>query len=190
MVEQSFPPLKPGHAALAGELVPGDEVESIYGSLRQIWTAYLRAVPASLGEADIEVPPEQERLDAEIRKALVALAKSNVVSPLTKMSWTSYAVLSDNYALTGHEEHYLVVWIIHRRLHTSDFFLTEYRRLKDNEESKRWTVTVTSPDGKSVVQRERVFPMWGLEVKHGLDNYQKAKAWYRAQLIARKIVTA
>ena len=174
--------------ALAEELVPGDEVKKMHDALSAVWGGYLRAVPAGLDESMVEDPPVADKLDTEIRKSLVSLAKDGIVSPLTKMAWVSYAALSDNYALEGIDEKYAVMWIIHRRLHTSDFYLTEYRRLQENEENSRWTVTVMSPDGKSMVQRERVFPMWGLEAKHGLDNYQKAKAWYRQRLMERQII--
>lgn len=188
MFEQSFPQMSRGHAALAEELVPGDEVKKMHDALSSVWGGYLRAVPSEIDERMIDSPPVPEKLDSEIRKVLVTLAKDGIVSPLTKLAWLSYSVFSDNYALDGVDEKYLVAWIIHRRLHTSDFYLTEYRRLQENEENGRWTVTVMSPDGKSIVQRERVFPMWGLEVKHGLDNYQKAKAWYRQQLMERQII--
>lgn len=186
MIEQLIPELQSGHRALASELIPGDEVDLIYKALSAVYAAYLR-VSSELVESSVDDPPMQASLDAAIRTELVALAKAQIVSPLSKLAWMGYVVISDSYALNP-EPQYLLAWVVHRRLHLSDFYLSELRRLQENAETKRWQVTVVSPDGKSTVQVDRVFPMWGIEVRNGLDNYQKAKAWYRKQLMDRQII--
>lgn len=181
-------PLSAGAREVAGSLIPGDEVDRVYACFTKVLDTVARRASVEFAPEHVEDPPDPVKMDIAVRDGLVEMAKHGVRGGLSKLTWMSYALTADDYLLREHRPDMLAAAVLHRRLHQSDFYLSEFRRLQANEASKTWTVTVQSPDGKSVVQKPRVFPMWGLEVENGLNNHQKAKAWYRSRLRERRMI--
>jgi len=187
LTDISIPELTDGGRELATSLVPGDEVDFVYAQYRAALSDVVRKSSVQFLPDHVDNPPEPKMLDQAIRKQLIAIAKRGIMGGLAKMAWVSYVVIADEYLLSESRVEMLPAAVLHRRLHQSDFYLSEFRRLQENESSKAWTVTLQSPDGKSVVQKMREFPMWGIEHENKLDNYKKAKAWYKAQLMERSL---
>jgi len=187
MLKPLIPSMTDRRRELASTHIPGDEVDRVYEAYKSVMAEYI-SVADRISPQLIENPPQTEKLDASIKSALVTMAKARIKGGLGKIAWMSFVVFDPDYTMDWQDEKLLPAAVVHRRLHQSDFYLSEFRLLKSHAKDVDWTVTVQSPDSKSVVQKRREFPMWGLEHKHNLDNHPKAQAWYRAQLQARGIV--
>lgn len=187
-VDRYLPKMTEPLREMASELVP-NEVQVFYNAYATALTRYLAVAP-ELSEASILDPDEPEKLDAIIKKALISLVKAGVKSPLTKLSWLCYVMISDQFAviINGEDPDRLPSAVLYNRVYETDFYLSEFRAL--SSDVKDLHVTFWHPDKKSYVQKPRTFPMWEVEKEHNLCNREKAKAWYRRNLQERNIVSA
>lgn len=186
MVQPLIPGLTDRRRELIHQLVPEDEVDALYARYAESMKAYLAVAP-ELTPGAVEHPPEAKKLDAILKLALVALAQGRVRGALKKLSWVSFSVFDPDHALDWNDPRNILAAIVHTRLSQTDFYLSEYRELMDNDGKPDWYVKVRGPSG--VIRRIRVFPMWGIEHLHHLDNHKKAMAWYRVALMERGIVS-
>ena len=182
------PSLTDKRRELASSVIPGDEVGRVYSAYKSCLSALIKAYTSPPDVADIKDPPRELGVDVLIRTELVGLASGGIRNGLSKLAWMSFAVFDPDYTLDWEDDRYIPAAVLHRRLYQSDFYLSEFRLLKQNRGNDAWYVQMRSPDGGGVVQKRRVFPMWGIEVRHGLDNHEKALAWYRSRLRERGIV--
>lgn len=168
--------------------VPESEAPAIWKAYSYIVKGYIDVCPDP-ASVDIDNAPRADRLDTMIKEQLVALAKSGVTAPLKKLSRAAYVALSPDYGAHGVDD--IPAVIVHRRLHQSDFLLTEYRDLSERQKSgvasSGWTVQVFSARGEPSTVK-RTFPLWGVEVDNKIDNMVKAIAFYREALKQRQIL--
>lgn len=169
-------------------LIPGDETDFVYEAYKECLSKFIASLPAPLVVTDIENPRDPAEMDSLIKSALVSMAKKRVRGGLAKLAWMSHVCFDPDMALDWSDAKHLPMAVLHRRIHQSDFYLSEFRALSEHSDGSDWKVQVRSPDGSGVVMKDRVFPMWGIEFTHGLDNHLKAQAWYRTQLKERGIV--
>ena len=167
------------------KLIPDDEIDRVFAACVELFEKWRASAPRI---DSFEEPRGTDIMDRLVRETLLPLARGGVDKSLAKLAVVSTWVY-DPDASRGQwaAPENVVDAVLYQRLGDSDVFLTELRDLRHRKENDDWMMTFRGLNGRVTEERERIFPLWPLEIRLGLDSFEKAFAFYENECKARML---